>query len=385
MPHCSRIAIAAVPCARCPFRKDVPVYLRADRREEIADSLYAGQDFPCHATVTYKDGQGESTADTSRSVTCAGAAKALMLTGGTTQLMRIAERLGAADLDATAERGAEVWSLDEWRRLAMGSTGDDPTWEIPENVETCNTVDDRCLAPAGFLTGSGGVVRGTVAADMECSECSEAVCSNCADDEGRCGTCRGWDFEDEDEEARVESQRAQRRQAHNGSVLPLEQAVLISAMTADQEWRRGRSSSVWRTRACSAHSGAGWRRAATAGLVQFWRDTTWPPHSRRCSLGLRRLAVPPGGAPHPPRVGRPPTTSLRSVLRHRLGLRQSWAPFHGVGDPAVVGLARVRPEGGLRLRAISNCWRVLEHTSLPVRFPAWFSAVVMTPAGGMSP
>jgi sterol desaturase/sphingolipid hydroxylase (fatty acid hydroxylase superfamily) len=30
--------------------------------------------------------------------------------------------------------------------------------------------------------------------------------------------------------------------------------------------------------------------------------------------------------------------------------------------------------------AFSNCWQVLEHTSLPVRFPRWFEAHVMTPA-----
>ncbi|MGH9279679.1 MAG: sterol desaturase family protein [Acidimicrobiales bacterium] len=63
-----------------------------------------------------------------------------------------------------------------------------------------------------------------------------------------------------------------------------------------------------------------------------------------------------------------------------LGLRQSWAPFHGLAFQPLVALA------GFDLRvvfvgaAISNCWQVMEHTSLPVRFPRWFAAHVMTPA-----
>jgi len=63
-----------------------------------------------------------------------------------------------------------------------------------------------------------------------------------------------------------------------------------------------------------------------------------------------------------------------------LGLRQSWAPFHGlVHHPLLAFL-------GFDLRvifvcaALSNLWQVLEHTSLGIRFPRWFAAVVMTPA-----
>lgn len=63
-----------------------------------------------------------------------------------------------------------------------------------------------------------------------------------------------------------------------------------------------------------------------------------------------------------------------------LGLRQTWAPFHGLAVHPLLAL------GGFDLRvafvcaALSSCWQVLEHTSAPVRFPAWFEAVVMTPA-----
>jgi sterol desaturase/sphingolipid hydroxylase (fatty acid hydroxylase superfamily) len=63
-----------------------------------------------------------------------------------------------------------------------------------------------------------------------------------------------------------------------------------------------------------------------------------------------------------------------------LGLRQTWTPFHGLLVHPLLALA------GFDLRviavcaSISYCWQVLEHTSLPVRLPAWFSAQVMTPA-----
>lgn len=190
-------AITAAPCAKCPFRKDVPIYLRRERREEIAHALNNGGDFSCHATVNYvEDDDGESYGDTSEATTCAGAAKALMLAGGTTQLMRVAERLGLADLDRTAERGAEVWSLTEWPLLAEGATGDNPEYDEDAEVETCGTVNAGCLAPAGYLGAGGGVLYGTEAADEECVECGEAVCSNCISEQGHCGFCA--EYEDED-------------------------------------------------------------------------------------------------------------------------------------------------------------------------------------------
>lgn len=205
MRSCKQV-IAGVPCAKCPFRKDVPIYLRRARRQDIADSMNAGQDFLCHATVDYdgEDDEGEAQADTTDAQICAGAAKAAMASGGTTQMMRIAERLGMADLDRTAQRGADVWSLDEWVRLAEGATGENPEWEIDEDIETCNTVDDGCLAPAGFMGMGGAVIRGTEAADLRCSECEEAVCSNCAVD-GLCGVCRDWAEEPDDEPAEARS------------------------------------------------------------------------------------------------------------------------------------------------------------------------------------
>ena len=63
-----------------------------------------------------------------------------------------------------------------------------------------------------------------------------------------------------------------------------------------------------------------------------------------------------------------------------LGLRQSWAPFHGLLHHPLLALAGFDIRVIFVCAAFSNCWQVLEHTSLPVRFPRWFEAAVMTPA-----
>lgn len=63
-----------------------------------------------------------------------------------------------------------------------------------------------------------------------------------------------------------------------------------------------------------------------------------------------------------------------------LGLRQSWAPFHGLLHHPLLALLGFDLRVVFVCAAISNCWQVLEHTSAPVRFPRWFEAVVMTPA-----
>ena len=63
-----------------------------------------------------------------------------------------------------------------------------------------------------------------------------------------------------------------------------------------------------------------------------------------------------------------------------LGLRQSWAPFHGLVHHPLLALLGFDFRVVVVCAAVSNCWQVLEHTSLPVRFPRWIEAVVMTPA-----
>jgi sterol desaturase/sphingolipid hydroxylase (fatty acid hydroxylase superfamily) len=63
-----------------------------------------------------------------------------------------------------------------------------------------------------------------------------------------------------------------------------------------------------------------------------------------------------------------------------LGLRQTWAPFHGLVIHPLLALWGFDLETVVVCAAISNSWQILEHTSVPIRFPKWFAAVVMTPA-----
>jgi sterol desaturase/sphingolipid hydroxylase (fatty acid hydroxylase superfamily) len=63
-----------------------------------------------------------------------------------------------------------------------------------------------------------------------------------------------------------------------------------------------------------------------------------------------------------------------------LGLRQTWTPFHGLLLHPLLALAGFDLRTIVVCAALSNCWQVLLHTSLPVRFPPWFAAQVMTPA-----
>lgn len=63
-----------------------------------------------------------------------------------------------------------------------------------------------------------------------------------------------------------------------------------------------------------------------------------------------------------------------------LGLRQTWAPFHGLLHHPLLALAGFDFRVIVVCAAVSNCWQVLEHTSLPIRFPHVVEALVMTPA-----
>jgi hypothetical protein len=94
------------PCSNCPFRSDVPPYLRKARVTEIERSLEQSE-FLCHKTVQHhEDEHGEVwDADTSQSAHCAGALILLEKLGRPSQMMRIAERLGmydASKLDMSA-------------------------------------------------------------------------------------------------------------------------------------------------------------------------------------------------------------------------------------------------------------------------------------------
>ena len=80
------------PCADCPFLKKGAIRLRAARIEEIVACEYP---FYCHKTTRHDD-EGDAIA-TNDSVHCAGILIFHEKTGGSTNAMRIGERLGLYD------------------------------------------------------------------------------------------------------------------------------------------------------------------------------------------------------------------------------------------------------------------------------------------------
>lgn len=193
-----RRPIAAVPCHACPFRKDVAIYLRRGRRIEIAEAILSGKTFFCHSTVDYEseeDEEGNAVPGVSQSSECAGAVKAALAAGTSTNHSRTVEALGMMNVEALASKGAECWNLTEWQDLAEGATGDNKLRDDDEEEgETCSVANAGCLAPAGYAMG-GGVVYGTERTDGECAECGEPVCENCASDGGLCAYCDEWEDE----------------------------------------------------------------------------------------------------------------------------------------------------------------------------------------------
>jgi hypothetical protein len=83
------------PCSHCPFRNDIPPFLTRSRVREIQRSLERSE-FPCHGTVTYDD-EGEPVRARGEEAHCAGALILKEKLGESSQMMRIAERLGMYD------------------------------------------------------------------------------------------------------------------------------------------------------------------------------------------------------------------------------------------------------------------------------------------------
>jgi hypothetical protein len=174
----------ATPCDLCPFRNDIDGYLRPDRVREIAESLFRGASFPCHKTTEpWEDEDGESDmVATADSVQCAGAEIFLALQGTSTQMSRIAERLGLK-VSKLNMKAPVCSSVSEMLRVH----GD----EEDEDRETCSVCDDSCEAPAGYAVGDG-VIPGEGSAQFTCYECGEPVCGACSKRKGKnrvCNSC----------------------------------------------------------------------------------------------------------------------------------------------------------------------------------------------------
>lgn len=168
------------PCSNCPFRLDVPPYLRPERATEIARSVAGGAEFYCHKTtklVEDDDGNAEMEIAANSQV-CAGSLILMAKAGGENQMARIATRLGLLDLDLLDMDAPVPSSWAEWQERF-----------VEEEGETCAIVGPGCEAPAGYLE-SGSVIAGTDYVDTRCSCCGEPVCEACLDGHDECPYCR---------------------------------------------------------------------------------------------------------------------------------------------------------------------------------------------------
>lgn len=81
------------PCAHCPFRSDIPGYLRRSRAEQIVAGLRdpRGGEFPCHETMPRTDSPID------KAMVCAGSLLVTERDQGPNQMHRICERLNLYD------------------------------------------------------------------------------------------------------------------------------------------------------------------------------------------------------------------------------------------------------------------------------------------------
>ena len=171
------------PCAKCPFRDDVPNYLRRDRRRQIYTSLTQGENFHCHGTVDYDlmddEGEDDYSAATAHSAPCAGAMK-LFLNEGVeppSQLARCMVRLDRAGTRALAADPTPIRSLESWLDGPDGPTNE-PDEDAPE-PRVCCVVNHNCTAPAGW---SNGGCNEDANAEHDCVCCGDPVCEECSID-----------------------------------------------------------------------------------------------------------------------------------------------------------------------------------------------------------
>lgn len=168
------------PCPHCPFRTDRPGYLRRARAAEIAQDLERGHAFACHETTVDDDDEFERhvTADSQQ---CAGALIVLEREGRSTQLQRIAERLGStAELDMSAPVAES---------LEMFVRHHEP--EVEEH-EPCEIAGPHCTAPAGWMEGGTIVENYAPEPTTSCPYCGSYVCEACSvkhGDERPCCDC----------------------------------------------------------------------------------------------------------------------------------------------------------------------------------------------------
>jgi hypothetical protein len=175
------------PCPHCPFRQDIPAYLRGDRAREISETLARGGTFACHQTTVDApeddENFGGEMMETADSQMCAGAMRALMQSGGSNQIMRIAERTGGLNPDRL-DKSVRVGSLSDFVTHHSGESEDED--------ECCCIVDAGCGHPAGILMEGIILPAEENEPTTSCEGCGEAVCENCSEEGNEGGRiCNG--------------------------------------------------------------------------------------------------------------------------------------------------------------------------------------------------
>lgn len=179
------------PCPHCPFRTDVPPYLRKERAQEIATSIARGATFPCHET-TENDDEDAGRVAVAGSQACAGAMIAMEKSAQPNQMMRVAGRLGMFDPTRLDLGAPVVGSLAAFVRHHQGLDADG------SEPEPCSIVEMGCEAPAGFMEGGTAVPNTEIEEGMTepCVGCGEPVCESCSEprEDGRiCCNCAVYD------------------------------------------------------------------------------------------------------------------------------------------------------------------------------------------------
>ena len=167
------------PCPHCPFRTDVPAYLRGDRAAEIARSIAGGALFSCHETTVPDEDDDSVMTDGPGSKMCAGAMLVMLAEEAPNQALRMAERFGYWDADAMDTSAPTFRSFAQFVRH---HAGDD------DGFEACCYSGPGCEAPAGFLVDGVAVPATSGGETFACELCGEPVCGECAID-GVCPSC----------------------------------------------------------------------------------------------------------------------------------------------------------------------------------------------------
>lgn len=193
------------PCPKCPFRTDVPPYLRGERAQQIATDLLRGSEFHCHQTTVADPDDDSQRMAGAASQFCAGALIMLEKAGAANQIMRVAERLGMYRVDRL-DMDAPVHDSP----AAFVQHHDD---EPDADLTYCAVVDAGCDAPAGWMEGGAPVPNLEPGECSACDDCGEPVCENCAtifEDDYLCASCLEYrEGVSEGEPGRFERREAQ--------------------------------------------------------------------------------------------------------------------------------------------------------------------------------